>query len=123
MQEKHHKAWSIEEAFTVLIHTVVQSKHFQIQLYRLSQRWRFVHEHVCPLETTGGGDLTLCRLIQKLNQTQLDLYESNQLVPTAFNSKDCTPGTSAHAKVNQAMRASTVMLKKNNNNNEIENRP
>lgn len=83
----HHKTWSTEEAFTVLIHQR-PAETLRIQLYRLSQPWQFVQEHVCPLENTGGGDFTHCRRMQK-NWTKHNepFSEANQLVPRAFYSK------------------------------------
>lgn len=75
---------------------------FPIQLYCL---WQIDQEHVCPHKRRWHRAL---QANPKLPQTQWALSESNQLVPKAFYSKGYTPGTTAHAKVNQVTLASTV---------------
>lgn len=89
---RHLQCWVIQQA---------ESKHFTVQLYRTSQRRQFGQEHASAPENNRGGDFTALQANPKLNQTQWANPDSNQLVPKAFYSKDCTPGRYTRSRVHR----------------------
>lgn len=90
----------------MLIHTAGSSKHFPFYCTVYNK----LIKSMCVL--TGGGGVTLCRRIENSTRHNEPFLNPTDWSQKLLTYKAASPGTTAHAKVNQVMHALILTLKK-----------